>query len=85
MREDEVTRCQLFSQLFDSLQQSFVIGDKDLDVIANFGKFRRGPDEIWNRARRPVPNENRKPFPAQIPSHSATDYSKSDHANVFAR
>src|SRR6267143_1636719 len=67
------------------MQQSLVIRDKDLYVIAQSCQFPRRADEIWNRARRPVPNENGKTFAAKIPGHCASDDPKADHPNVFMR
>ncbi len=85
MRNDNMPGCELFTKLVDGPQQGFVVGNKDLDMITEPGQFRRRTDKIWNRTRRPVPNENRKPFPAQIPAHSTTDNPEADYSNVFAR
>src|SRR5437867_10290657 len=68
-----------------ALQQSFIIRNKYLDIIANLSYLPGRPDKIGNRTWRPVPNINWKPFSPQVPSYAATDNSKPDYTNVFAR
>ena len=58
MRKDEVTWREAFAQLLNRLQKRFVIGDKDLDVIANSRQFPKRADKIWNGLRRAIPYEN---------------------------
>jgi hypothetical protein len=85
MRKDKMTRRKLFTQLSGGLQQSFIIRNKYLDMIANLSYLPGRPDKIRNGTRRPVPNIDWKPFPSQVPSHAATDNPKPDYTDVFAR
>jgi hypothetical protein len=85
MSENDVTWRKVSAQLVDSLQQRFVVRNKDLDVIAKARQFSKRTDKIWHGPRRPVPNENRKPFAAQMLCNSATDDPKADHTNVLMR
>ena len=81
MPNNDVPRCELFTELMDGVQQSLVVGNKDLDVIAKLGQLSRRTDKIWNGTRCPVPNENLKSFPAQIRTYPATDDPEADHSN----
>ena len=83
MPNDDVARREVFTEPMNGVQQSLVVGNKDLDVIAKLGQLSRRPDKIWNGTRRPVPNENLKSFPAQIPTYPATDDPQADHSNRF--
>ena len=83
MRDNNMPCCEPFAKLFDGFQQSFVVGNKDLDVITERDQFRRRTNKVWNRTRCPVPNENRKTFPAEIRGHAPTDNPEADHSNVF--
>jgi hypothetical protein len=83
MRKDKVTPRNVATQLLGCLQQGFVIGDKDLDVIAQPGQFTKRTDKIRDRPRRPVPNEHGKTFAAKIRSDCAPDNSEADYANVL--
>jgi hypothetical protein len=85
MRKNEVMRRKFSAQLFRGLQQSFIIGDKYLDVITNLSYFPWRTDKIRNGTWRPIPNVNWKPFPTQIPGYAATDNPKPDYTDVFAR
>ena len=81
MSDDDVPRCEMLTQPMDRVQQSLVVGNKDLDVIANFGQLSRRAEEIWNGTRCSVPNENLKSFPAQIRAYPATDDSEPNYSN----
>ena len=85
MRKNYVFGRELSAQTLHSLQQRLIVRDKNLNVITELGQFRRRADKIRNGTRRPVPNENLKPFAAQIRSHSATDNSETDHSNLLVR
>jgi len=39
MRNNDVPRCEFFTELVGGLQQSFVVGNKNLDVITDLGHF----------------------------------------------
>jgi len=80
-----MARRNLFTQLLGGLQQSVIIRNKYLDIIANLSYLPGRPDKIGNRTWRPVPNINWKPSSPQVPSYAATDNSKPDYTNVFAR
>jgi hypothetical protein len=81
MPNDDVARREVFTEPMNGVQQSLVVGNKDLDVIAKLGEVSRRTNKIWDRTRCPVPNENLKSFPAQILTYSATDDPKANHSN----
>jgi hypothetical protein len=83
MPDNDVPPCEVFTELMDGVQQSLVVGNKDLDVIAKLGQLSRRTDKIWNGTRCPVPNENLKSFSAQIRSYPAADDPKADHSNLL--
>ena len=78
-------RRKLLTQLSGGLQQSFIIRNKYLDVIANLSYLPGRPDKIRNGTGRPVPNINWEAFPPQVPSQAATDNPEPDYTDVFAR
>ena len=41
MRNNDVPRCEFFTELVGGLQQSFVVGNKNLDVITDLRQFGR--------------------------------------------
>src|SRR5690348_6934499 len=82
MRKDNVTRRELFAQLLDRLQKRVAVGHKNLNVIAKAGQFARRTNEIWNRTRRSIPNEDGESFPPKVCSDPATNDPKPYHANV---
>jgi hypothetical protein len=85
MRKDQVMRRKLSTQLFRRLQQSFIIRNKYLDVIANLSYFSGRSDKVRNRTGRPVPNVNGKSFPPQISGYAATNNPEPDYTDVSAR
>lgn len=81
MPNNDVPRCQVLTQHMGAVQQSLIVGNKDLDVVAKLGQLSRRTDKIWNETRCPVPNENLKPFPAQSRSYLATDDPEANHSD----
>src|ERR1051325_1330012 len=85
MRKDNVPRHKVCAYLLNGLQQSFVVGHEDLNVITKVRKFPWRADKIWHGARRPVPNKNRKPSAAKMGGHCAADDPEADDTNVLMR
>jgi hypothetical protein len=85
VRKDKMTRRKLFTQLSGGLQQSFIVRNKYLDLIANLSYLPGRPDKIRNGTRRPVPNINWEPIPPKVPGDAATDNPKPDYTEIFVR
>jgi hypothetical protein len=85
MCKDQMMRRKFWTELLGGLQQSVIIRNEYLDIIANLSYFPWRPDKIRDGTRRPVPNINWKPFPSQVPGHAASDNPKPDYTDVFAR
>jgi hypothetical protein len=83
MPNNNVPRCELFTELMDGVQQSLVVGNKNLNVIAKLRQLSRRTHKIWNGTRCPVPNENLKSLPAQIHTYPATDDPEADYSNLL--
>jgi len=81
MSNNDVPTCEVFAEPMDGVQQSLVVGNKNLNVIAKLGQLSRRTHKIWNGTRCPAPNENPKSFPAQIHTYPATDNAEADHSD----
>ena len=81
VRGDEVARAQRRRQRADGFQERGVVGNKNLDEIAKVGDLDRGADKIWLRMRRPAPDINLKPGPAQGRRDATADDAETDDAD----
>jgi hypothetical protein len=85
MGQHNVARSKTGTKLPSYIKKRIVVGNKNLQVIAHLGQLRRRADEIRNRPRRPIPDENVKAFSAQNLSDSAPDNPEADYPNIFLR
>src|SRR4029077_12990485 len=83
MGDHDVPRPKSRGHLPDDIEQSVIVRDKNLDVIAHFGELGRGPDKVWDRTRIAIPHEDVKPTFTQIFSDPASNDTESKHPNVF--
>ena len=84
MRDDDMARCKRSAKLLNGLHQGVIIRNKNLEIIAHFRQLRGRTDEVWNRTRSSVPNEDLKSFLAQIGGHATTDNPEADDSNIFS-
>ena len=85
MGHDDMVRRQVRHHSLHHLEQRIVIGNEDLDVIAELRDLRRRTNEIRHRSRRPVPNKNVVAAFPQITYHSLADNAQPEHTYVFSR
>jgi hypothetical protein len=85
MRNDQMLRRKIWTQLLGCLQQGVIIRDEYLDAIANVSQFSWRADKIWYGTWRSVPNVNLKSSSAQMPGYAATDDPESNYPDFFAR
>jgi hypothetical protein len=69
----DMPRSERRRKLFYDLEESVVVRDKDLDVVAHLGELGRRTDKVWHWARRPVPDECVEAFFAKNFPYSASD------------
>src|SRR6266481_1881911 len=84
MRDDDMARCKRSAELLNGLHQRVIIRNKNLEVIAHFRQLRGRTDEVWNRTRGTVPDEDLKSFLAQIGGHATADNPEADDSDIFS-
>jgi hypothetical protein len=51
MSNNDVPASEVFAEPMDGVQQSLVVGNKNLDVIAKLSQLSRRTHKIWNGTR----------------------------------
>ena len=80
MPNNDVSRREILTQPMGGVEQSLVVRNKNLNVIAKLGQLGGRTDKIWNGTGGPVPDENLKTFSAQIRTDPATDDPEANHS-----
>ena len=78
-----MVRRQIRRHPLHHLEQRVVVGNENLDEIAELRDLGGRTDKIGHRPRRPVPNENVEPAFPQIIDDALADYPKAQHSNIF--
>jgi hypothetical protein len=83
MRHHDMIRGQIGRHPLHHLKQRVIVGDENLDVIAELRDLRRRAYEIRYWPRRPIPNEDMESAFPQVRHDPLANDAQAQHSNIF--